>query len=84
MLAERSRKVVPSLENAERFQAIQRRALEDLPIKVRMHETDIVCETVDGFPIEQIRERAAFLNGTWGRGKTWLTDSIEFLRPVLQ
>jgi hypothetical protein len=59
---EGSRQMMSALQNAQRFRARYRRASKSLPFKIRMQEGDIVNQAFDGFPIQQVAERATFTN----------------------
>ena len=54
VLTERPCQVMSSLKNAERLQTTARRTLEGFFVESRIDETDIVRQTVDGLPIEQV------------------------------
>ncbi len=72
--------MMPTLHDAERLQPVQCQSLEGLAVKIGMYEADIVREALDRFPIKQIRERAAFLDRAWGRGKARASGGVTFPR----
>ena len=80
MFTERSRQMMPTLENTERLQAVQRCTLECFPIKGRMDEANVVCQAVDRVSIEQVGKRHPFLNRMRGRRKAQYTGWITFSR----
>jgi hypothetical protein len=54
--------MLPTLKNRKWFQSIQSRAPERIPIELRMNERDVMHQTFDGWHIQQITERTAFLD----------------------
>lgn len=72
--------MMPALHNAEWLQPAQGRSLECFAVKIGMYEADIVRQAFDRVLIEQIGERAAFLDRARGGGKAGVTDRIAFRR----
>ncbi len=67
MFAERPRQVSAPVQNGQRLDPVQGGPPECLRIERRMRQRDVVRQAIDGFPVEQILERAAFADGA-GRG----------------
>lgn len=60
MLSQRSRQMVAALEDAERLQPFRRCKLKRFAVEVRMHERDVVRQTLDGFAVEEVAEELPF------------------------
>lgn len=77
VLAKGSGRMMSTLQNAERLQSIQRRVLEGFPIKVRMHEADVMREALDCFLVEEVSKGHPLLNRMRGRREAWLAHWLQ-------